>query len=642
MPILLGIPLWILILSYLAVSVLLASVRNDFVEAIGEVVNAPARIFEKASEWLVTPQRRLGSIPGFERAVLYAVLFLLVGPPDALMMAARVAALLGVEETAIPGGIGILMGLAVIFGEVIYLLAYLDLAAKEPSPPWDDLPEPVVGLLRRHALQLAIAMAITTGGLWLWGAMAVSGIYFDGLGWLLTLALGLQLAGAAALAFAVGRRAFRAVILGCLAALGGLFKLLVLLLDGVAAALTKVIDILEISGRRTWNWFCGTAVGRLLNFRPVPDRQPRPVIGGTRDENPQIINQMEDVMKVRPRYSVFGCGKFGADVALEISTADVSFGVFDKDRASIGLMAAKAGLNGAVNVSPQGQMVSRGQAAALEAMFSRAGEVHIEKEVVHGVSTVLLDGYEAAPGLMTKHGQRFPDERFLVISELGADGRCPCPGTDGCHLHYQSSAPIVHKLSNERFGSVLASLINGLHVASEQYERNLTLGQLIEWLTRETSCYGFRSDSELCAPGRLVPVIGQIMSRMNAFTPSYGDPLDVNNRARTAFGVALTDDSYAAVQQPVDLSRPFAVIFRLPLPPRHPGFASTVRELELDSWLREAYPKAVAVFASGNGVAPGVAIEKERWAQCIILYPLTLTEPQMGEPARRRRRATAS
>jgi hypothetical protein len=642
MPLVLGIPLWLLIVAIIVISVVLASVRNDFVEGVGEVINVPGSALDQAADWLLALQRSPAPVAGFERAVLFAAMFILVGPGDTFLMAARVAVMLGMEETAIPGWIGITVGLAVILSEVVYVLAWLDLSSKVPPPPWDELPEAVIDFLKRHVFQLAVVTALTAGASWFYGAMAVTGLYFDGLAWLLTLLLGLELAGAAALAFAVGRRAFKALLLGFVALLGGSLKLLVVLLDGLAAALTKVIDIAEITGRRSWDWFSGTGVGRWLNFRPMPPRQARPRIGRRpKQDVSYALDEREETMKTKARYSLLAVGKVGADIALDVGTADVGWGVFDKDRPSLGLTAPAAVVNGSTNVSPGSPAVARGRTSAIETMFTRAGEVHVEKEVVSGVTTVVLDGSDDVMPLVARLAKRFPDERLVLVSDVTEHGRCQ-NGEPACiGMHFDLSAPLVSKMSYERFVSVPASLMNALHVASEQYPQNLTLGQLAERLLERGRCYGFRSHSELCAPGRMVPVFGPVVKRLGGFTPSYGDPLDVLNRARTACDLALMERTDSAVNEPIDLTAPFAAVFRLPLPPRHPGFAPTVREL--DSWLRQTYPQAQAVYGSGNGVAPVAAMGKERWAQCIVLFPLRSDADGNGEVRRGRgRRPTAS
>jgi hypothetical protein len=638
-----GIPVWILVPLFLGVSIFLASVRSDAVEVIGEAVNFFADPLDRAADWLMGPQQGpRDPIPGLERALLYAVLSLLVGLPDVLMMADRVATLLGVEETPLPSGVGILMGVAVTFGEIIYTLAYFDLAATKPQAPWDELPEHVLEFLKRHVLQLAIGLAVTTAGAWLWGALAVTGIYFDGLGWLITLLLGLQLAGAAALAFAVGRRAYAVVLIGILAVLGGGLKLLVALLDGVAATLTKFVDVVEVSGRRTWNWFADSGIGRWLNLKPIPARQPRPRIGRKQDDPNQPLNGMEDdVMKPKPRYSLLAQGKLGTDVALEVSTADVVWGALDKDRPMAGQAIPPAVLRTSTNVSPTGPALARGQAVAIEAMFSSSGDVHVEKQVTHGVTTIIFDDYTVLDRPLLKHSKRFPDERLVLVSDLAEHNRSPHGQNGGFHFHYELNSPLISRLSYERFVSTEASVINSLQVAPEQYAQNFTYGQVVQLLDRPGVCYGLRSHSELCAPGKLVPFFGRALKRANGFTPAYGDPRDVLNRARTACELALSDDAAAAVHAPVDLAEPFAAVFRMPLAPRHRDFASIVREL--DSWLRQAYPQAVGVYASGNGVAPAAAMEKERWVQCAILFPLPHRPAESAQPkTTRQKRQTAS
>jgi hypothetical protein len=83
-------------------------------------------------------------------------------------------------------------------------------------------------------------------------------------------------------------------------------------------------------------------------------------------------------------------------------------------------------------------------------MFTRAGEVHVEKEVANGVTTGVFDGSDDVMPLIARLAKRFPDERLVLLSDVAEHGRCQ-NGEPACiGIHFDLSAPLVSKLSYER------------------------------------------------------------------------------------------------------------------------------------------------------------------------------------------------
>jgi hypothetical protein len=107
-----------------------------------------------------------------------------------------------------------------------------------------------------------------------------------------------------------------------------------------------------------------------------------------------------------------------------------------------------------------------------------------------------------------------------------------------------------------------------------------------------------------------------------------GDLANVVLEAREATTTALTDPQALAIQETIDLGKPFYVVYTAPLSRRDAQgwgrFSNQIR-----TWLANTFPTAIPVFVSGNGT-PDPRYTGPYWVQATVLFPMPDVPAPLG------------
>jgi hypothetical protein len=177
----------------------------------------------------------------------------------------------------------------------------------------------------------------------------------------------------------------------------------------------------------------------------------------------------------------------------------------------------------------------------------------------------------------------------------------------------------------DRFvAKALASLITG----QLQFSKNPSLGEVGRSLGEYGAFVGVACRSPTIVVAKTTPgwrALGGVFG-----LPERGStPIDnLIIEAQTATRIVLTDRDALTIDEPIDLRKPFTLVYTVPLKlsnvPAWHRFSNQLR-----AWLARIYPRATPIFACGNGT-PDPRYSGSYWLQVSALYPL----PDIPAPIR--------
>lgn len=270
------------------------AVRNRLVTAIAAFWNIAANPLATVTNYIKTcSAATFAAIPetafanGVVHRIVYLVSLAVLGAADFALAEGRLGPAFGVDSAALPFDITWTTALAWVGTSGFFAAMSLELRMEPVSHPWDQLAESRHVLCRRISDTLLGATLVSAVGFYVFGALAVTGIYATFLAIAFMGILGLTLTAAAAIAFWASLHAWATLLGLILGAAGFSLRLVALATEAVVIVLRHLgylcmavadIPFLGVAWPLV-RWWASSRLGKSIGHAPVEQPIPWPAIG---------------------------------------------------------------------------------------------------------------------------------------------------------------------------------------------------------------------------------------------------------------------------------------------------------------------------------------------------------------------------